>query len=209
MKPLRKVNIKWCPDFAYAIGLIVTDGCLSGDGRHIELSSKDEEIIENFRKCLGIDNKIGRKAREKSADKRYYRIQFGDINFYNFLLSIGLEPAKSRTIGRLRIPAEYFRDFLRGCLDGDGNINIQRHPESMHPQLRVRITSASKKFLIWLKVEIANNTDIKGGWIRPVIRAHELSYGKSDSVILLSYIYYDVQVRCLKRKYLRAKPFLV
>ena len=178
MKPLGRVKIEWSPNFAYALGLITTDGSLSKDGRHIDLTSKDKEMMENFKKCLGIDNKIGRKARGGSKDKKYYRVQFGDVIFYRFLLSIGLTPAKSKTISALKIPREYFRDFLRGCLDGDGNINIQSHPESKHPQLRVRITSASEKFLVWLKKEIENQTDIKGGWVRLAKRAYELSYGK-------------------------------
>jgi len=209
MKPLEKVKIEWTPDFAYAIGLITTDGCLSGDGRHIDLTSKDKEMIENFKECLDVDNKIGRKARGGSTDKKYYRVQFGDIVFYKFLLSIGLEPAKSKTIKQVKVPAKYFSDFLRGCLDGDGNINIQSHPESKHPQLRIRITSASEKFLVWLKTEIENHTDIEGGWIRPVRRAYELSYGKEDSIKFLRYIYYNEEVRRLTRKYLHAKPFLV
>ena len=37
--------MQWNHDFAYAIGLITTDGNLSPDGRHINLTSKDEEII--------------------------------------------------------------------------------------------------------------------------------------------------------------------
>lgn len=209
MKPLGKVKIEWSSDFAYAIGLITTDGSLSRDGRHIDLTSKDKEMVENFKRCLGIDNKIGRKARGGSTDKKYYRVQFGDIVFYKFLLSIGLGPAKSKTISALKIPNKQFRDFLRGCLDGDGNINVQSHPESKHPQLRIRITSASEKFLVWLKIEIENRTDIKGGWVRPVRRAYELSYGKSDSIKFLTYIYYDSPKSYLTRKYLRAKPFLV
>ena len=209
MKPLGKVKIEWSPDFAYAIGLITTDGCLSKDGRHIDLTSKDKEMIENFKKCLGINNKIGRKTRGGSMDKKYYRVQFGDVVFYRFLLSIGLKPAKSKTIGAIKVPPEYFCDFLRGCLDGDGNINIQSHPESRHLQLRVRITSASENFLIWLRAEIKNNTDIKGGWMRPIKRAYELCYGKEDAIKFFTYIYHKDVKNYLNRKYLQAKPYLL
>jgi hypothetical protein len=62
MKPLKKTKIKWSSNFAYAIGLLVTDGNLSKDGRHIELTSKDKEQIINFIYCLKIrNNKIGTK----------------------------------------------------------------------------------------------------------------------------------------------------
>ena len=61
MRPLGKVKIEWSSEFAYAIGLIVTDGCLYGDGRHINFTSKDREQIENFMNCLGLNIRIGLK----------------------------------------------------------------------------------------------------------------------------------------------------
>jgi len=39
-KPKGNVAISWNPEFAYAIGLLVSDGCLSKDGRHINLTPK-------------------------------------------------------------------------------------------------------------------------------------------------------------------------
>lgn len=48
MKPQNKVKIKWSPEFAYAIGLLVTDGNLSPDGRHLNFTSKDRELAETF-----------------------------------------------------------------------------------------------------------------------------------------------------------------
>ena len=108
MKRLSKVKIKWTPDFAYAIGLITTDGNLSSDGRHLNLTSKDEALIVSFKKCLGIKNKVSKKGSGTSIDKKYFLVQFGDINFYDFLLSIGLTPAKSKTMSKVSIPKIYF-----------------------------------------------------------------------------------------------------
>lgn len=48
MKPMNKVKIKWSPEFAYAIGLLVTDGSLSKDGIHIDFTSNDKEQLVNF-----------------------------------------------------------------------------------------------------------------------------------------------------------------
>ena len=211
MKRLSKVKMKWSPDFSYAIGLIATDGNLSNDKRHINMTSKDEEMILNFKKCLNLKNKIGRKARGGSKIKKYFVIQFGDKNFYDFLLSIGLTPAKSKTLGSLKIPAEYFPDFLRGCIDGDGNIDIHKHPESQHPQLRIRIYSASPRFLEWIRKEVSKNLGIQKGWIEiknDGHSAHILSYGKTDSIKIFELMYYEKSVTYLKRKYLKAKQFM-
>lgn len=43
MKPKGK-PVKWSPKIAYAVGLITTDGSLSKDGRHIDLTSKDRRL---------------------------------------------------------------------------------------------------------------------------------------------------------------------
>lgn len=53
-KPQRKVKIRWCSNFAYAIGLIASDGNLSPNGRHINIKSLDVEMIENFKKALAL-----------------------------------------------------------------------------------------------------------------------------------------------------------
>ena len=101
-KPKGKVNIKWSANFAYAIGLIATDGCLSKDGRHVEVTSKDKEQLLNFCEALKIDIKITYKF--SGAGEKCGRIQFGDVLFYQFLFSIGLTSAKSKTIPKLKIP---------------------------------------------------------------------------------------------------------
>ena len=84
--PKSKLPIKefvWAPDLAYTIGLLVTDGCLSNDGRHIVMRSSDTELLETFKECLGINNKVGET---RNGDVISYRVQFGDVQFYNCLL---------------------------------------------------------------------------------------------------------------------------
>jgi hypothetical protein len=49
---------KWNENLAYAIGLFTADGCLYPDKRHLEFNSKDREQVENFKKCLNLDNRI-------------------------------------------------------------------------------------------------------------------------------------------------------
>lgn len=208
MKRIGKVKIEWSAPFAYAIGLITSDGNLSIDGRHINFTSKDRNLVICFRKCLGLQNRIGRKARAKEKIKRYYQVQFGDKNFYEFLLSIGLMPAKSKNLRDLKIEERYFADFLRGCIDGDGSIGAFSHPESRHPQIRLRVASASVPFLKWLHGVIKNNTVVQGGWIETTIRAWALVFGKADALELLQFIYYSRDVPCLKRKEQIARRFL-
>lgn len=209
-KPKGKIEIRWSSNFAYAIGLITTDGNLSKDGRHMNLTSKDLVMITNFKFCLGLNNMIGRKARGGSSDKKYYVIQFGDVLFYQFLQGLGLTPAKSKTLQQVLIPNKFFFDFLRGCIDGDGNINISSHPESRHKQLRVRLFSASMPFLEWLRSQVREKLKIRGGWIEnsPSAKCARLSFGKADSIKILRSVYRpDVEVY-LRRKFVIAQSFL-
>ncbi len=206
MKPLGKVKIEWSPDFAYVIGLIATDGNLSSDGRKIFFTSKDYELVFIYKKILILTNSIGRKSRGVESEKKYYVVQFGDVLFYKFLLSIGLTPKKSKTIGVLDIPEELFFDFLRGCIDGDGNIHAFVHPESSNLQLRIRLCSASRIFLNWIH-EQTIKYDIKG-YIQVRKDIFVLTFAMGASKKLLSKIYYEGFKYCLTRKYLLAKEYL-
>lgn len=203
--PRSKVKIAWSPNFAYALGLIASDGNLSPDGRHINFTTKDLELAENFRIALKLENRIGRKGRGYSKEKNYYVVQFGDVNFYRFLLKLGLTPKKSKTIGPLNIESNFFYDFLRGCFDGDGNINEFKHPESKQLQLQVRFYSASKKFVHWLQNSVRTNN------LRSYIKLHKmiyaLVYGKEASKKLLKLMYNPTAIK-LQRKYLIAQKYL-
>ncbi len=198
----NRIKLVWTSNFAYVIGVIATDGNLSSDLRHILVTSKDYEMVLNCKKCLGIENKIGRKARGGEKEKKYYVLQFGETNFFEFLLKIGITPRKSKTISELKIPFQYFPDFFRGCMDGDGSISIFNHPESKHKQLKVRLYSASLPFLTWIHNTIVLILKIKGGHIYkdPIKEVYGLSYAKSDGGKILSFMYYKRDLPCLHRK---------
>ncbi len=206
MRPLNRVKIVWSQKLAYAIGLMATDGNLSIDGRHMNFTSKDLELVEILKDCFGINNKISKKARGGEEEKKYFQVQFGDVVFYNFLLDIGLTPHKSKTIGELKIPEKYFLDFFRGCIDGDGNIGSFIHPESINPQLRIRLCSASKRFLNWIRQK--NKIYGVNGYIKNGKGVYLLEYAMADSINLLSKIYYKNFPPSLNRKYLLAKQYL-
>lgn len=209
MKPLSKVKIEWSPNFAYAIGLLATDGCLSKNGRTMDLTSKDREQLINLKMCLGIDNKIGTKISGYSG-KKYLRIQFGDIHFYKFLLSIGLTPRKSKTIASLKIPDKYFFDFLRGHFDGDGTFYSYWDPRWKSSFMFYTVfISASLSHIRWLQKKIFGFLKIKGHitWSGGKITYH-LKYAKRESLILLRKMYYSRNLVCLSRKRLKISKAL-
>ncbi len=68
-KPKELVKIEWSANFAYAIGLLVSDGNLSPDGRHIVFVSKDFELANLFQLALAIDVYTGKKSNGISKEK--------------------------------------------------------------------------------------------------------------------------------------------
>ncbi|MBU4346636.1 MAG: hypothetical protein KKH29_04845 [Candidatus Omnitrophica bacterium] len=201
--------MNWNSNIAYAVGLITTDGNLSKDGRHMTFVSKDVSLVKLFKKCLKLKNKISNKTSGYSKGKgKYYFIQFGDVIFYRELLSIGLSPNKSKNIKNLLIPRKYFADFLRGHLDGDGNILVYNDPIYHNSRrLYLRFISASKLHIKWLQCQIKKLYGITGK-IRSVPRAWILIYAKNESKILLRVIYYKQNLPFLQRKRNIIKDYL-
>lgn len=206
--PKKIIDETWRPELAYAVGLIATDGCLSRDGLLIDLTSKDKEQLENFSKCLGVKFKIGTKW--SGGVNKNLRIQFKNKVFYNFLLSVGLTPAKSKTIGKINIPHKYFFDFLRGCFDGDGCFYSYWDPrwKSSH-MFYLEFTSASIKHISWLREELKAQVNTLGHVTKSNNNsAFNLKYAKKEALEIISKMYYTPKVVCLSRKRLKIEKAL-
>lgn len=213
-------NFDWAPDLAYAVGLITTDGSLSKDKRHIIFTSSDIDLLETFKKCLKLSNKISENLPSSISKKQSFRIQFGDVQFYNWLLKIGLFPNKTLRLGKIFIPDKFFPDFLRGHLDGDGSIityedyyNTDKNPKYIYQRLMTYLMSASRKHILWLQNNIKRIKNLHGSI---QVRRHPLrknacyvlKFSKKESISLIKWIYYKNGLPCLKRKYKIAEKFL-
>jgi hypothetical protein len=149
-----------------------------------------------------------------------------DRTFHDWLGSIGLTPAKSLTLGPLAaIPDQYFEDFFRGCIDGDGS--VLTHTDRYHTTKNERyicdrlyvsivsaisIVSASLRFIEWLQATMRRLVGVAGSIVvrrrdgrNPVWR---LRYAKAQSIQLLAWIYYALLVPCLQRKRIKVERFL-
>lgn len=189
----------------YIVGFIATDGNLSRDSRHITLVSKDRHILVDIKRTLKLHNKIGRKGRGPNPTNKIYSVlQIGNKNFYDFLISLGLSPNKSLTLKSLIIPQEYFDDFLRGVIDGDGNISTWIHPSNKNRQWRLRIYSAAPLFINWLKKEVERNFNVRGKLYVSKRFGHrhnlyQIKFGKLAAKIILDRCYYKDSL-ALRRK---------
>lgn len=157
-----------------------------------------------------MNGKIG-FTRNKVSEA--YRLQLSSTQLFDWLLSIGLTPNKSLTLGPLKIPDEYFIDFLRGHLDGDGcittytdNYNTRKKSTYVYRRIFTTFISASKPHIDWLHEKIVELTGIHGAVHISKIRCegqnpmHIIKFAKKDSLKLLSKIYYSEDIPCLSRK---------
>ena len=150
--------------------------------------------------------KIGKKASVSVQEKKYYHVQFGDVLFYRFLQDIGLTPAKSRTMGALKISDQYFFDFLRGYFDGDGTFYSYFDPRWRSSFMFYTVfVSASTSHIRWLRSEIQRHLGIRGHVTGKEMKgaAYQLKYAKAESLQLLPKMYYDNRAICLSRKRLK------
>jgi hypothetical protein len=212
--PKRRLPDKdflWTAQLAYAVGLLVTDGNLSRDGRHINMRSAEIKMLETFKKCLNLKNKIG--SDRKPDGHIGFRVQFGNVQFYDWLLRVGLMPAKSRIIGAIDIPDQFFPDYLRGCIDGDGYIqtyadtyNLYKGRRYTTQRLFIKIVSAGEQHIFWLQEKIKTLAQLHGVVIKRPPRAEnysplwELKLAKKESIRLARWIYHSPSVPCLERK---------
>lgn len=205
---------RWAPEIAYVVGLMATDGNLSRKGWGLSLASNDVDLLDVARRCFHLKNSI-----TPYTNGRCYHLQWRDRYFYQWLVGVGLTPAKSLTLGALAVPDEYFADFLRGCIDGDGTVLVytdryhaSKKERCVYERLYVSLVSASRPFLAWICAQISTLVGIDGVIDEQRRRGRRslwrLRYAKANSIQLIAWMYYAPDVPCLARKRAKAERFL-
>ncbi len=203
-------SLEWTPTLAYAVGLLATDGCQT-DGRHLAFPSADRELVESLLGCLGKTNKIAEVRTRRGG--LIYKTQIGDVRLCRWLLTVGVTPRKSLTLGPLNVPDDYILECARGLLDGDGGITNFTHaptkstyPDYRYERIVVGFNSASRVHLEWLRDKLYPFAEAAGwfGVTAATPERHEyvtLRYGKRDGLRLLPFLYRDATVPRLERKH--------
>ncbi len=132
-------------------------------------------------------------------------------------------PRKTSRLNEISVPNEFFRDFLRGHLDGDGSIvayedsyNTFKNPKYVYTRLYVHFISASPKHILWIYQRIKEIINIKGDINNDGNRKRNenkkiiwrLRFAKKSSLKLLLWLYYKPRLPCLERKREIAERFI-
>ena len=183
----KELKIKGA-DFWCLVGLITSDGNLSKDGRHVDITPKERNFLQMIKEQLKFTSRVCIK--NEDTDKQAYRIQIANKNLYDFLLSIGLMQNKSLIVGPLNIPRPFFVDFLRGVIDGDGCIRKWIHPSNHREQWSLRIYSGSPRFTQWLSDKAELLLQIRGKIHKSSESVWVLKYGKMAAKVIAEQCYY-------------------
>lgn len=176
----------WTPDMAYALGFILTDGCVSGN--LVTISQAVPEPLEAIKRMMSSEHPINEVP---NGVNTLFTLNISRKSLVTALAKRGIYAAKSLTVELPKVPDKYFADFLRGVIDGDG----WAHPKGYV----VTITSGSASFSEQLN-ERLNDVGF------PFRVEHDgYAYriklsGKDEIKRLESYLYYDPNAFYIERK---------
>lgn len=193
----------------YVVGLIATDGNLSRNGRHIAITSKDRDYLFLIRDILGLHCVLGKKSSGSVKEKKYSVLQFSDVAFYKYLQSVGLFPRKSLILGKIAVPDDYFHDFFRGVVDGDGCISTWINSANGYKQWSLSVVSAAPIFIFWLKEASEKYFNVKGKLYTYHFKnkknpISKLKFGKLAAKVIITQSYYEGAF-ALGRKNIKSK----
>ena len=221
-RKLQKINEHYFDNIdtstkAYYLGLIYTDGCVCikkgncGDRYTLELGlqSQDKYILDMLQQELNSHVKIRHRyaceriilgVKTMSHDMDIYELTSRSI--VEALINHNVVPRKSYSNIFPIVDDEFFFDFLRGAIDGDGCYYINKNNK-----LRVTLTSNSKKFLEYIQ-SVLLRYDICT-YILPDKNHFNLSCSKeADNIRLINHLYYEDGLFCLQRKYEKIKHLI-
>lgn len=125
---------------AYWLGFLYADGCINRYYRNenlkamsleIGLSSKDENHLTKFLNDIESNVPIKTKTNKLNGNTYYSsKVTVCNTKMCRDLIDLGCTPAKSLTLefpSEEVVPSEFMWDFIRGYVDGDGNIFYNKY----------------------------------------------------------------------------------
>lgn len=188
-------------DFNYFLGLLATDGCVTGDRVVLDFSESNKELLDYWNEFLGNKCNIT-KSIHTIYKVTQYRIAFRNQEICDYLGSFGITPRK--TYG---LTLKYIDwDVLRGIIDGDGCV-LSRNNDTT---VSIGITSGSKQFLEQISKFYLDN-GIKS-YLKESNRnlntTYDLYVHKTEDILKIYKNLYENAHFYLKRKKLKFGPAL-
>lgn len=192
---------------AYWLGFIYADGYIVHNLKTatyelgIEINSQDDYLLKRLAYNLGNVHNVEYKHNYKTFNGYNYETDSCVLRIYSkqiceSLIKLSVVPNKTNS-NIFPKNSDYFFDFLRGFLDGDGCIYVDKNNHIM-----INFTNSNEEFLSYIKNEVNNLIGISGSIYKENDKKYRLVYFRQDDIkILLDKIYEDITVSYLIRKY--------
>lgn len=199
---------KWSNDVAYVLGWVYTDGNIAKGRPRLKIASCDREVLVLIRKMMGSGNTIFSRL-PKNRTRTQFTLIIDSKKIYNRLLQIGLVPRKSKIITMPKVPKRFLTSFVRGVIEGNGSIYLQKqsYKNKKYNFLRLSIVSGSKVFLDVLQLQIHRHFSVQTKVISKNKTAFQIKYSIKEADKILTEIYKNSKERRLNRKYLIFKKW--
>jgi hypothetical protein len=188
---------------AYLLGFIYADGNVNYNpdkgyyALTITASAKDKGHLENLRILLSSTKPLLFSSKTNS-----YRLIANSKKLCQSLIGLGAIPKKSLIVKFPNLPDNLLRHFIRGIIDGDGNVRYVKRKRS--PYFEITIASGSKAFCDGLINAIKDNTGTSANARKVNENLYIVQYSCSRGEKLAKYVYSEVSL-LLERKYLPYK----
>ena len=194
---------------AYVLGFFAADGCITVNpqgGEYFVIQIGDLDLLKKLRKSLGSDHKISKRLHLKYKST-FFRLQIGSKEICDDLRKLGFSENKTHCLVLPKIPNQYFKDFVKGYFDGDGNVWVGYiHKDRPKKMLAIRtvFTSCSKEFLEILKAKLEKRKIFNGVLSKGKGNYYRLTYSIHGSLKLYDFMY-NHNVRTANKLFLERK----
>lgn len=189
----------------YLLGAFVTDGNVMQDKSRTNsfkchICSKDKDWLELIQNFIGNEGKL---RQDKPITKNSYSLWIYNKDIYDWLVSHECIPNKSISVKLPNIPDLYFKDFLRGCMDGDGCISKCKYKSSKNGRYYEQIATYLCGASFDLLKPISEKLNIMG-FKHSFVNINPKNKKINNKIISINH----TQYRILFSGYKRAAPFL-
>lgn len=128
---------------AYWLGFIASDGCIvdKGDGSKrlkITLKEDDKSHLEKFNNCLcGNLPVYERSIKVNGSQYKTSEFVVNCTSMCKDIINLGIGHNKTLDLRMPKIDFKYIKDFIRGFIDGDGNIYIGKSKKRMRYAIEI------------------------------------------------------------------------
>lgn len=196
-------------DSAYWLGFIAADGCILVTGSDpnpkvlsFNLNVRDKEHLEKFKKFCDSNAIITENLSVEGygAGTTLAHLEINSRRLVSDLEKYGICRAKSNILQPPNIPPEFFLDWIRGYIDGDGSISILNNGNA-----QISIVG-TKEVLLFINKIINNNRPRKlyHPSTNPLKNTYQLGYGGTKTIVQKLHLLYDNATSYLDRKYNKA-----